>query len=224
MSPTSLFEHFKPLSHTLPIQARSNSRIHLQRYSEGSSVVNFFGQSFIQSQTRLKRIIHSLFQGCVEVSESGKGYSDYAQNLSNVMNGMLFFAGFTFTVVTILLTSLQNPKALQTEFILLFFTAIFYLTVSIAFFFLIRVTFFIEMPPLMKHGMMLNALIFLTFLLIGLTFPLLFLLWDLTLLAAVSGLMWVVFGTSIFLFVFKRKIEIDRKRRADIGVSDKIQE
>jgi uncharacterized protein YqhQ len=158
------------------------------------------------------------------VSESGKGYSDYAQNLSNVMNGMLFFAGFTFTVVAILLTSLQNPRALQTEFILLLLTAIFYLTVFIAFFLLIEVTFYIEMPPLMKHGMTLNALIFLTFLLIGLTFPLLFLLWDLTLLAAVSGLMWLVFGVSIFLFVFRRKIETDRKRQAGKGVSDKIQE
>ena len=140
------------------------------------------------------------------------------------MNGMFFFAGFTFTVVAILLTSLPNPKALQSQLTLLFLTAIFYLTVFIAFFLLIEVTFYVEMPPLREHGGMLNALIFLTFLLIGLTFPLLFLLWDLTLLAAVSGLIWLLFGISIFLFIFKRKIETDRKRRAGKGASDKIQE
>ena len=140
------------------------------------------------------------------------------------MNGMFFFAGFTFTVVAILLTSLPNLKALQTQLTLLFLTAIFYLTVFIAFFVLIEVTFYVEMPPLREHGRMLNVLIFLTFLLIGLAFPVLFLLWDLTLLAAVSGLIWLVFGVSIFLFVFKRKIEIDRKRRTGKGVSDKTQE
>ena len=140
------------------------------------------------------------------------------------MNGMLFFAGFTFTVVAILLTSLPNLKALQTQLTLLFLTAIFYLTVFIAFFVLIEVTFYVEMPPLREHGGILNVLIFLTFLLIGLAFPVLFLLWDLTLLAAVSGLIWLVFGVSIFLFVFKRKIEIDRKRRTGKGVSDKTQE
>jgi hypothetical protein len=158
------------------------------------------------------------------VPESGKNYPDYAQNLSNVMNGMLFFAGFTFTVVTILLTSLPNPKALQSQLTLLFLTAIFYLTVYIAFFSLIEVTFYVEMPPLREHGGRVNVLIFLTFLLIGLTFPVLFLLWDLTLLAAVSGLIWLVFGVSIFFFIFKRKIETDRKRRAGKGASDRIQE
>lgn len=144
--------------------------------------------------------------------ESGKSYSDYAQNLSNVMNGMLFFAGFTFTVVAILLTFLPDPKDLQSQLTLLFLTAIFYLTVFIAFFFMIEVTHYVEKPPLTERGRIINALVFLTFLLIGLTFPLLFLLWDLTSLAAISGLIWLVFGISIFLFAFKRKIEIDRAR------------
>jgi O-antigen/teichoic acid export membrane protein len=165
-----------------------------------------------------------LFRRRVEVPESGKSYSDYAQNLSNVMNGMFFFAGFTFTVVAILLTFLPNPKALQSQLTLLFLTVIFYLTVFIASFFMIEVTHYVEKPQLGERGRTINALVFLTFLLIGLTFPLLFLLWDLTSLAAVSGLIWLVFGVSIFLFVFKRKIEVDRKRRADKDVSDKIPE
>jgi len=148
------------------------------------------------------------------VPEDGKSYADYAQNLSNVMNGMLFFAGFTFTVVAILLTSLPHPKALQSQLTLLFLTVIFYLTLFIAFSFLIRVTFYIEMPPLREHAEIMNALIFLTFLLIGLTFPLLFLLWGLTLLAFISGVIWLIYCLSIFYFVFTEKIEKDRKRRA----------
>jgi len=144
--------------------------------------------------------------------EDGKNYSDYAQNLSNVMNGMLFFAGFTFTVVAILLTSLPNPKTLQSQLIFLFFTGTFYLTVFLAFDFMVDVTFYIEMPLLKESGKKLNVLMFLTFLLIGLTFPLLFLLWNLTVLATISSLMWIIFGMSIFQFVFKEKVKMDRKR------------
>ena len=151
------------------------------------------------------------------MSESGKSYPDYAQNLSNLMNGMFFFSGFTFTVVAILLTSLPNPKALQSQLTLLFLTTVFYLTLFLAFETLVEVTFHVEMPPLKEHGGMVNALIFLTFLLIGLTFPLLFLVWNLTWLAAISGLIWLMFGISIFVFVFKRKTKMDRKRRASKG-------
>jgi hypothetical protein len=144
-----------------------------------------------------------VFHGCINVLEGGKSYSEYAQNLANVMNGMLFFAGFTFTVVAILLTSLPNPKTIQSEFTLLFLTAIFYLTVFLAIFFLIEVTRHIEKaPPLTRQRRIVNVLVFLTFLLIGLAFPLLFLLWDLTSLATISSLMWLLFAISILLFVF----------------------
>jgi len=144
-----------------------------------------------------------IFQWCVIVSESGKGYSDYAQNLSNVMNGMLFFAGFVLAVVAILLTSLPNPKNIQSQFTLFLLTIIFYLTVFLAFFFLLEVPYHVEnMPPSTRRKMTVNVLIFLTFLLIGLTFPLLFLLWDLTLLATISSLIWLLYAVSSYLFVY----------------------
>lgn len=135
--------------------------------------------------------------------ESGKSYSDYAQNLSNVMNGMLFFAGFILTVVAILLTSLPNPIAMQSQLILLFLAAVFYLTVFLAIFCLIEVTYHCEnIPPLTRRKRMANALVFLTFLLIGLAFPLLFLLWGLTSLVIISGLIWLLFAVSIYLFIW----------------------
>ncbi len=160
-----------------------------------------------------------IFHGRIKVLEGGKSYSDYTQNLANVMNGMLFFAGFTFTVVAILLTSLPNPRSIQSQFTLLFLTAIFYLTVFLAIFFLIDVTHHIEKaPPLTRQRRIVNVLVFLTFLLIGLAFPLLFLLWDLTSLATISSLMWLLFAISILLFVFMPF----QKWRADKGKSDKI--
>ena len=144
--------------------------------------------------------------------EDGKSYADYAQNLSNVMNGMFFFAGFTFTVVAILLTSLPNPRSIQSQFTLLLLTAIFYLTVYIAFDFMISVTFYVDMPPLRESGSITNVLVLLTFLLIGLAFPLLFLLWNLTSVAAISGSIWLVYSFSISLFVFRPFLKWRMKR------------
>ena len=159
--------------------------------------------------------------GCTEVPEGGKSYSDYAQNLSNVMNGMLFFAGFTFTVVTILLTSLPNLRTMQSQFTLLFLTAIFYLTIFIAIFLEIEVAYYSEnVPPLTRRIRIANALLFLTFLMIGLAFPLLFLLWDLTSLATISGLIWLLFAVSVFLFIFRPF----QKWRTGEGKSGKIEE
>ena len=153
--------------------------------------------------------------------EGRKRYSDYTQNLSNVMNGLLFFAGFTFTVVAILLTSFPNLRTVQSQFILLFLTAIFYLTIFIAIFLEIEIAYYSEsIPPLTRRVRIANALLFLTFLMIGLAFPLLFLLWDLTSLATISGLIWVLFAVSLFLFVFRPF----QKWRKGEGKSGKIEE
>ena len=153
--------------------------------------------------------------------EGGKSYSGYAQNLSNVMNGMLFFAGFTFTVVTILLTSLPNLRTVPSQFTLLFLTAIFYLTIFIAIFVEIEVAYYSEnVPPSTKRVRIANALLFLTYFMIGLAFPLLFILWDLILLATISGLIWLLFAVSVFLFIFRPF----QKWRAGKGKSGKIEE
>jgi O-antigen/teichoic acid export membrane protein len=160
-----------------------------------------------------------IFHGRIKVLEVGKDYSDYAQNLANVMNGMLFFAGFTFTVVAILLTSLPNPRSMQSQFTLLFLTAIFYLTVFLAIFLLIDITRHIEkVPPLNRQRRIVNALVFLTFLLIGLAFPLLFLLWDLIMLAIISSVVWLLFAISILFFIYMPF----QRRRAEKGKPDKI--
>jgi len=118
------------------------------------------------------------------VSEGEKNYSDYVKHLSNLMSGMLFLAGFTFTVVTILLTRLPHPITMQSQLILLFFTVFFYLLVFLASHFAIEVIYYCGcIPHLSKRTKITNVLVVLVILLVGYAFPLLFLLWDLTLLA-----------------------------------------
>lgn len=137
------------------------------------------------------------------MSEGEKNYSDYVKHLSNLMSGMLFLAGFTFTVVTILLTRLPNPRAVQSQLILLFFTVFFYLLISLASYFAIDVIYYCgSIPRLSRRTNTVNALVVLAILLVGVAVPLLFLLWDLTSLATISGLIWLFFAIAIFLFVY----------------------
>jgi hypothetical protein len=119
------------------------------------------------------------------------------------MSGMLFLAGFTFTVVTILLTRLTHPVTMQSQLILLFFTVFFYLLVFLASHFAIEVIYYCGyVPYLTKQTKITNTLVVLVTLLVGYAFPLLFLLWDLTLLATISGLIWTFFAIAVLLFIY----------------------
>ncbi|MEM2147668.1 MAG: hypothetical protein QXJ94_03585 [Candidatus Bathyarchaeia archaeon] len=137
------------------------------------------------------------------MSEDEKNYSDYVKHLSNLMSGMLFLAGFTFTVVTILLTRLPNPNVMQSQLILLFFTVFFYLLIFLASHFAIEVIYYCGcVPYLSKRTNITNALVVLVIILVGFALPLLFLLWDLTSLATISSLIWLFFAIAIFLFIY----------------------
>lgn len=137
------------------------------------------------------------------MSKGEKNYSDYVKHLSNIMSGMLFLAGFTFTVVTILLTRLPHPITMQSQLILLFFTVFFYLLVFLASHFAVEVIYYCGcIPHLTKQTKITSALVVLVILLVGYAFPLLFLLWDLTLLATISGLIWSFFAIAVFLFIY----------------------
>lgn len=125
------------------------------------------------------------------MSEGEKNYSDYVKHLSNLMSGMLFLAGFTFTVVTILLTRLTNPNMVQSQLVLLFFTVFFYLLILLASHFAIEVIYYCEsIPQLSIKTKITNTLVVLVILLVGFALPLLFILWELTSLALIACLLW----------------------------------
>jgi hypothetical protein len=91
----------------------------------------------------------------------------------------------------------------QDQLTLLFLTMILDLSIFIAGFFAIEDTYYCEqVPPLTRRVEIVNALVFLTFLLMGLAVPLLFLLWNLTSLATISGLIWLFFALAVFFFIW----------------------
>jgi hypothetical protein len=127
------------------------------------------------------------------LEDNKESYPDYAQHLSNLMNGMMFLGGFIFTAVTILLTFVPNLTSAHVQLTLLFLTMVFYLAVLSGGTYAVEELYYLEhVPPLTKHIMAQSAMTFLVFVLFGVTFPLLFLLWDLITLTTISGLIWLV--------------------------------
>lgn len=119
------------------------------------------------------------------------------------MSGMLFLAGFTFTVITLLLTRLPDLYNVQSQLILLFFTVFFYMLIFLACHFAIEVIYYCECtPPLSRSTKITNALVVLVILLVGFAAPLIFLLWNLTALAFTSCLVWSFFAAAIFFFIY----------------------
>lgn len=138
------------------------------------------------------------------MSNNGKDYSDYIQHRSNVENGILFLAGFTFTAITILLTQLPDPNSLQPQLILLFLAVFFGLLFFVSGFSMVEMIYHCkDIPPLTRRIRFLNALLVLVANLSGFAVSLLFLLWNLTMLAMVSGIIWVFLIIANILFVWK---------------------
>ena len=142
-------------------------------------------------------------------------YSDYIKHLSNLGGGLLFISGFMFTVITILLTQLPNLNNPQSQLILFFFSLIFNLATFLAFFTTIEGIYYCRhVPPLSKRRTVINVLSLLITMMIGLTVTLLFLLWNLTFLVITSGIIWMGFVISGFVFVWKPFTEYRKKFRS----------
>jgi len=150
-----------------------------------------------------------------KVSHDENDYSDYIKHLSNLGGGLLFISGFMFTVITILLTQLPNLNSLQSQLILFFFSVVFNLATFLAFFTTIEGIYYCKrLPPLSKRHAVINVLGLLITMMTGLTVTLLFLLWNLTFLVITSGIVWIGFAISEFVFVWKPLTKYRKKFRS----------
>lgn len=138
------------------------------------------------------------------MSKEQKDYSDYFNHLLNLINGLHFFAGFTFTSITILLTQHPETSQMYTQVTLLFLAVLFYLFIFLAIYAQAEVTYFMKnVPPLSKRRTAFNLAILLVFSMSGIAIILMFLLWNLVYLALASGVAWVSYVVSVLVFVVK---------------------
>ena len=151
-----------------------------------------------------------------------KDYSNYIEHKSNIVNVSALFAGFTFTIITLLLTQLP-PDFLQNNFfvqITLFFLTILFEIWSLLIGWTISdiINFCKHVPydgPEYKHSYNLDILLWLGSALFGVPILLMYLIWGLIILALAAAISWVIYiilSTAIILRLSLKSVEIRKKR------------
>jgi len=132
-------------------------------------------------------------------------YSDYIKHLSNLIGIVSLFSGFMFTAYTILITRLPDPSGIIAQLTLylisLFLNIFLYLGSQ---FNVMVITYCRNIPPLTKRVSMTNSLFLISiFSAMVILTSLMSLLWNLTYLALVQTVQWILFAEAIWRFILK---------------------
>jgi hypothetical protein len=131
-------------------------------------------------------------------------YSDYIKHMSNLSSVGSLLAGFTFTTLTILITRLPDPSSIMSQLVLFFIAVLFYLFIFLVGWNANTIIYFCKkVPPKTKQLSTFNLLTLVSYVLLGVTVILMFLLWNLIYLALASGIVWALFIISFYIFVWK---------------------
>ena len=126
------------------------------------------------------------------MSEKKTSYSEYFGHNGVIVGVLSLFCGFLFTSITILLTSLQNKEGSLAEATILFLTLIFYFSLYVLLDNLEMAFHYIEdIPPLtLRVRPFFNLLLIFYF--FGFSTILMFLLFNLAILAIISAIIWTL--------------------------------
>jgi hypothetical protein len=131
-------------------------------------------------------------------------YSDYIKHMSNLSSVGSLLAGFTFTTLTLLITRLPDPSSIMSQLVLFFIAVLFYLFIFLVGWNANTIIYFCRnVPPKTKQLSLFNLLTLVSYVLLGVTVILMFLLWNLIYLALASGIVWALFIISFYIFVWK---------------------
>ena len=145
-----------------------------------------------------------------------KDYSDYIQHMSSFNSVASVFAGFTFTILTLLLTQLPDPSSIMSQLTLFFLGVLFNLLAFLVGWNTINNIYFCRnVPPLTKRLAIFNWLSVLSYSLLGVSIVLMFLLWNLIYLALALAVVWALFIIATYIFTYRPLLEF-RKTRAKI--------
>ena len=126
--------------------------------------------------------------------EEGK-LAAYMTNLSVISRNFSLFAGFTFTAITILITRLSDPSTWQSQVMLFFLSALFYLLYSSLFDNQQLIGYCVKHAPKLPKDILKSAdrRAWFIWLMLGSSLWLLFLLWNLLYLALATGIVFALF-------------------------------
>ncbi len=144
------------------------------------------------SYSRDKRIAAAKGAYLEKMSEKKASYSEYFGHNGVIVGVLSLFCGFLFTSITILLTSLQNKEGTLFQATILFLTLIFYFSLYVLLDNLEMAFHYInDIPPLtLKVRPFFNLLLIFYF--FGTSTILMFLLFNLSYLATISSVIWII--------------------------------
>jgi hypothetical protein len=159
------------------------------------------------------------------MAEPKSDYSEYRRHVISLASVMTFLAGFTFTIITLLLSQLPDLSSVifsvsfLWQFTLFFLTVLFYLMLFVVFYSLV-ISIILVRDLLPKGTMPIAAKIYniaytLIWVVIGIPLILMFLLWNLYYLALAAAIVWILVIIIMISFVVRSgqiKIHEIRKR------------
>ncbi len=148
-----------------------------------------------------------------------RNYSDYLKHLSNVINIMSLCSGFLFTAYTILITRLPDPSIITAQLTLLILSV--YLSICLfclAYFTSAAFSVCRNFPPLSKGNTITNSLFLVaSTTAMSVVTTLMSLLWNLTYLALVQTIQWILFVTATYLFVIRPSWKLRKSKSSELA-------
>jgi hypothetical protein len=130
-------------------------------------------------------------------------YSHYTGILSNLIGGLYFAAGFTFTAITLLLT-FQTQTSLFFQITLFIMNIIVDLSFFLAQWYTTHSTLYAAIPPLTGFSQIANYLTFLVASLTTIVPTLLFFVYGFVYLGIASAIQWIAMLIAAYLFIYRQ--------------------
>jgi hypothetical protein len=140
-------------------------------------------------------------------------YSDFLNQLSGISREISLFCGFTFTIITLLVTRLTDPSDLISQISLLFLTVLLNLFIFLMGWVMTMRTIFCRYLPFksIRGSKVFNPLLFLAYCLWGVAVVLIFLLSNLIYLALASIIVWSTIVIISYFFLWSQFWEYYKK-------------
>jgi hypothetical protein len=151
-------------------------------------------------------------------AEGSFDYSDYLKYMSNTSGITALFAGFDFTVITLLLTRLPDPTSVPAQ-ITLYAMAVLFLVLIYLVGWTGQLLCYVcrRVPPMTPRLQATAFLVFGVHLSVCVPVFLMFFLWHLTVLAFVTFLTWIAFAIASYFHIWRPLTRFKQTRNYFLG-------
>ena len=145
-------------------------------------------------------------------------YSDYLKYISTISGITALFAGFDFTVLTLLLTRLPDPSSVPAQIILYVMSVLFLILIYLVgwtgnlLMYLCR-----RVPPMTPRLRATAVLVFGAHLSVCTPVFLMFFLWQMTVLASATLVTWIAFAIISYVYIWRPLIRFKQTRNYFLG-------